>query len=105
MWLLIWIASCVLAPMIAASKGASAGWAFVGALLFGPLAVIYAALRPRDERALERHKIEAGEMRKCPSCAEAVRVEALKCRYCSAELPPLAASSAPVAAPKSPWPS
>ena len=31
----------------------------------------------KDEEALDR-----GELRKCPSCAELVKAEAIKCRHC-----------------------
>src|SRR5437867_4261766 len=33
-----------------------------------------------------------GDSRRCPYCAEAIRVQAVKCRYCQSELVPLAST-------------
>jgi hypothetical protein len=40
-----------------------------------------------DHRVLERRSLEQGEMRKCPTCAELVRLQATKCRFCGSDLP------------------
>ncbi len=46
--------------------------------------------RVKNELSLSETFSEVSiEMRKCPSCAEMVRVEAVRCRYCQLELAPV----------------
>ena len=40
------------------------------------------------EATTEKNKIESGEMKKCPECAELVRKEARICRFCNYEFYP-----------------
>ena len=71
---------------IAWSKGRSTvRWFFLGFLL-GPLGLVLLLFIPmtqvqKDEKALVR-----GELQKCPSCAEFVKAEAIKCRHCGDSL-------------------
>jgi hypothetical protein len=102
MWILVWIVCLFLAPMIASAKGNSAGWAFVGAVLLGPIGVLIALVAPRDQAALDKRAVEGGDMRKCTACAEIVKREAVKCRFCGTTLEPVAA--APPPAPAADWP-
>jgi len=40
----------------------------------------------RQQRAARRYGIAIGPWRICPACAEPIRVEATKCRYCQSDL-------------------
>lgn len=90
----VWILCGFIASTIARNRGLdSASWGCLGFLL-GPLGIVLALVQSPDTAQLERSALSAGEMRKCPSCAELVRREAVKCRYCGTDLEPLTATDA-----------
>lgn len=91
--LAIWIVTAVAAAIIANSKGRSGcGWLILSAL-FGPLALLAVAMTSRDAatvaRTEERAGLQAGTLRRCPTCNEAIRREAAKCKHCGADVEPL----------------
>ena len=80
-----WLLCALAAGYIYSQKGRSYAAAFLLGVLLGPIALILAAITPRDESALERKALRSGKIRKCPACAELVQREAKVCRYCGHE--------------------
>jgi len=82
----IWFVLCVLAGMLAGSKGRSFFGFFLLSLFLSPLIGFIAALiaQPNTE-VIEESKLDSGEMKKCPKCAEIVKIDATVCRYCGNE--------------------
>lgn len=94
--LLIWFACGIAAGTIASNKGRSGcGWFALG-LLFGPFALLFAAVAGRDEASLAARDLDSGAARKCPFCAEPVRAEAVLCKHCRQPLTPAPRAEKPV---------
>jgi len=73
----------VLSGVIARSKGRDAtAWFFAG-LLFGIFGLIAAAGIGKQERTLSKNH----DLRKCPYCAEFIRLDAVICRFCGRDVP------------------
>jgi hypothetical protein len=76
----------IIPAAIASSKGRSfVGWWFYGALIF-IVALPHALIIKADQQAVDKKRLESGDLKKCPFCAELVKVEANVCRYCQREL-------------------
>jgi hypothetical protein len=68
-------------------KGGNFIAGFFFSLLLSPLiAALIVAVRPPIKKTIEERELADGQSKKCPQCAELIRSEAKKCRFCGAEL-------------------
>ena len=88
-YLLLWVAFGVACAVIALGRGRNGfAWLLIGFItgIFG-LVVLLAlpAIKPKDSLQSEQH---SNENRKCPLCAEDIKLEAVVCKHCGREVGP-----------------
>lgn len=69
---IIWLAGCFTAGIWADKKGRSGGGWFLFSLFLSPLIALAIVA-----------SLDAKNKKKCPKCAEAVKIEAITCKHCS----------------------
>jgi hypothetical protein len=80
---LAWLVLAVVVGIVASNRGRSGFGYFLLSLILSPLiGLIILLILGRNE----------GDQRKCPACAEMIKAEASKCRFCGTEVTPVATS-------------
>ena len=83
-WFVTLLVIAVIPAWIAQTKGRSFwGWWFYAILLF-PITLIHAVVMSANTKELENRQLQDGH-KKCPACAELIKVEAKLCKHCGTE--------------------
>jgi fumarate reductase subunit C len=83
----VWFLLSIVIGAFANSRGRDwLRWFGIAALISPLIAGILLLTLPKKIATIEAEAIASGESKRCPKCAEIIRREAVKCRFCGSEI-------------------
>lgn len=86
-YIVLWGIFGVIAGAISNGRGNGFGGGCLWGLILGPIGILIALLYAPSAKTVEQRQLASGKFRKCPFCAESIRIDAVVCRYCGRDLP------------------
>lgn len=88
--IIVWIGLAFVIGHFAGKRGRSGvGWTLLALVISPILAGLCLALAGENAAGVAAQQLETGAARKCPKCAELIKPEAVKCRYCGSDVVPM----------------